>query len=120
MPAHIYMRIGDYLDAVRANEEAAQVDRDYIQKFNVTGMYPVMYYNHNLHFLAIAACFEGRFAEANKAAAQLVAHVAPMLKDVPSVEYFLPTQMLVLVRFHRWDDVLKVPEPNAATASRNR
>jgi hypothetical protein len=114
MPAHIYMRTGDYRDAARRNEEAAEADRQYIQKFNVTGMYPAMYYNHNLHFLAIAASMEGRFAEANKAAAQLVANAAPMLKDIPMVEGFLPTETLVLVRFHRWDDVLKLHEPDAS------
>jgi len=47
---------------------------------------------------------EGRFAEANKAAAQLV-------QNSPA------TQALVLVRFHRWDDVLKLPEPEASQIS---
>ncbi len=114
MPGHIYIRTGDYAGATRANEEAAEVDRDYIQKFHVTGMYPAMYYNHNLHFLAIAASMEGRFAEADNTAVQLVGNAAPLLKDIPMVESFLPTRMLVMVRFHRWDDVLKLPDPDAA------
>lgn len=114
MPAHIYIRVGDYANAVRANEEAADVDREYIRKFQVTGMYPAMYYSHNLHFLAIAASMEGRSTEANDAAEQLVGNTTPLLKDMPMVEVFLPTRMLVLVRFHRWDEVLKIPEPDAA------
>jgi tetratricopeptide (TPR) repeat protein len=114
MPGHIYIRTGDYAGAVRANQDASSVDRQYIDKFHVTGMYPAMYYNHNLHFLAIAAAMEGRFTEANNAATQLVGNVAPLLKDIPMVEAFLPTRMLVLVRFHRWDEVLKLPEPDAA------
>lgn len=114
MPSHIYIRIGDYANAVRANEEAAEVDRQYIQKFHVTGMYPAMYYSHNLHFLAIAASMDGRFSEANDAAEQLVDNTAPLVKDMPMVEVFLPTRILVLVRFHRWDEVLKLPEPDAA------
>ncbi len=109
MPAHIFIRTGDYHDAALNNEKAAEVDRQYIQKFSVTGMYPAMYYSHNLHFLAIAAAMEGRFTDARKAAAQLVAHVSPMAKDIPMLEGFLPTELLVLVRFHRWDDVLKLP-----------
>ncbi len=114
MPGHIYIRTGDYAGAVRANEEAASVDRQYIDNFHVTGMYPAMYYNHNLHFLAIAASMEGRFVEANNTATLLVANAAPLFKDIPMVEAFLPTRMLVLVRFHRWDEVLKLPEPDAA------
>ena len=114
MPGHIYIRTGDYAGAVHANEDAAEVDREYIQKFNVTGMYPAMYYSHNLHFLAVAASMEGRFTEANNVAAQLVGNTTPLLKEIPMVESFLPTRMLVLVRFHRWEEVLKLPEPDAA------
>jgi tetratricopeptide (TPR) repeat protein len=117
MPGHIYIRLGDYAGAVRANEEAVEVDSRYIRKFSVTGMYPAMYYNHNLHFLAIAASMEGRFSEADSKAAELVAGATPLLKNIPMVEGFLPTQMLVLVRFHRWDEVLKLPEPDAAAAT---
>lgn len=114
MPAHVYMRTGDYHGATEANLNAAAVDRQYIDKFHVTGMYPAMYYSHNLHFLAISAAMEGRFADAIKAASQLSAAVAPVLKEMPMAEYFLPTQELVLVRFHRWDDILKLPEPDAS------
>jgi tetratricopeptide (TPR) repeat protein len=113
MPAHIYIRVGNYHDAARNNEQAAEVDRQYIQKFKVTGMYPAMYYSHNLHFLAIAAAMEGRFAEANKAAAQLIEHTVPLVKQIPMVEGFLPTEILILVKFHHWEEVLKYPEPDA-------
>ncbi len=117
MPGHIYIRTGDYAGAVHANEEAAEVDRGYIDKFHVTGMYPAMYYNHNLYFLAIAASMEGRLTEADNAATQLVGNAAPLFKDIPMVEAFLPTRMLVLVRFHKWDEVLKLPEPDAAAVT---
>jgi tetratricopeptide (TPR) repeat protein len=114
MPAHIYMRTGDYAGATHHNEQAVEADRQYIRKFNVTGMYPLMYYNHNLHFLAVAAAMEGRFAEARQAAKELVANAAPVVKEMPMAEYFLPTEMLVLVRFNRWEDILKLAEPDAA------
>jgi tetratricopeptide (TPR) repeat protein len=115
MPAHIYMRTGDYRAASKSNEKAVQVDREYIKKFNVTGMYPVMYFNHNIHFLAIAASMEGRFAEANQAATELMTSVSPVVKEMPMAEFFLPTQALVLVRFRRWNEILKLPEPDAST-----
>ena len=89
MPAHIHMRTGDFEAASKANEQAAEVDRNYIKKTGVTGVYPMMYYSHNLHFLAWARMAQGRFEEARKAAAQLAANVAPAVKEMPMLEGFL-------------------------------
>src|SRR5262249_43528995 len=44
MPAHIYMRTGDYDAAVAANAKAADVDRKYIAETKAEGVYPLMYY----------------------------------------------------------------------------
>lgn len=55
---------------------------------------------------------EGDFARAKKAADQLAVHVAPMLHDMPIAEVYAPYPIFVLVRFHRWDEVLKLPPPN--------
>src|SRR5258706_16472700 len=52
MPAHIYMRTGDYAAASKSNAAAAAVDEAYIKSRDVKGVYPLMYYSHNLHFLA--------------------------------------------------------------------
>lgn len=113
MPSHIYIRVGDYAAAARANEKAAAADRAYIEKFKVRGVYPMMYYSHNLHFLAVAHAMQGRFADAKKAADQLAGHVAPHVGEMPMLEFFLPTPMLTLARFQRWDDVLAQPAPAA-------
>ena len=60
MPAHIYLRVGRYHDAVTANELAATADEDYIAQCNAQGFYPAVYYPHNLHFLWYAAMMEGQ------------------------------------------------------------
>jgi tetratricopeptide (TPR) repeat protein len=112
MPAHIYMRVGDYEAAARANEKAIEVDRAYLKASGAKGVYPLMYFSHNIHFLAVARATQGRFADAKKAADALVAHVGPHVKDMPMLEGFLPTPTLVLVRFRRWDDVLAGPRPD--------
>jgi tetratricopeptide (TPR) repeat protein len=117
MPAHVYMRIGDYSAAAHSNAVAAEADRVYLRESATTGsMYDMMYYCHNLHFLAAAYSMAGDFAHAKQAADELVAHVAPMVHDMPMAETYLPIPMLVLVRFHRWDDVLNLPQPNANLA----
>jgi tetratricopeptide (TPR) repeat protein len=77
-------------------------------------MYPVMYYNHNLHFLAIAYSMAGRYREAMRSAQLLEANVRPRVKEMPMLEGFLTTSDLMLVRFRRWDEILKLPETDTA------
>jgi tetratricopeptide (TPR) repeat protein len=113
MPAHVYIRTGDYDAAVRTNEAAAKVDEAYIQATGATGIYPGMYYSHNLHFIAIAASMDGNFAKSKQAADRLVAHVQPMIHDMPMLEGFLTIPTAVQVRFNKWDDVLSTPQPDA-------
>jgi tetratricopeptide (TPR) repeat protein len=112
MPAHIYMRTGDYLSAVTSNAKAAEVDRAYIAATKPDGMYPVMYYNHNVDFLASAAMMTGQFAEAKKAADLLVANVTPALAEMAMLQPFAAKTLFVLLRFARWDDVLRLPQPD--------
>lgn len=111
MPAHVYMRTGDYEAAARSNAEAANADRNYLKSRGVENLYLMMYYNHNVHFLAIAHGMEGRFAEARRAAQQLEQNVTPHLRETPMLEVFAITSPLVMARFRRWDDVLKMAEP---------
>ncbi len=113
MPAHIYIRTGDYRAATSTNVKAAAADETYIKASGVQGIYPLMYYSHNLHFIAVAAGMEGRFAEAKTAAERLVAHVGPHVKDMPPLEGFMTVPSAVLARFQRWDEILKAPQPDA-------
>jgi len=113
MPAHIYIRTGDYEAAIQTNEKAAAADRAYIQNSGAQGIYPAMYYSHNLHFIASAASMNGNYAEAKKAADMLAAHVGPHVKDMPPLEAFMTVPMAVNVRFQRWDEILNTAQPNA-------
>ncbi len=112
MPAHTYMRVGDYASAAHSNAAAAAADRVYLRESGTTGsMYDMMYYCHNLHFLAASYSMAGSFADAKQAADELAAHASPMLLDMPAAEVYAPTPIFVLVRFHHWDEVLKLPAP---------
>jgi tetratricopeptide (TPR) repeat protein len=114
MPGHIYIRTGDFDSAVKTNQLAAAADRSYIQASGANGLYPAMYYSHNLHFIAACASMSGDYAEARKAAAMLSTHVSPMVKDMPPLEAFMTIPMAVEVRFQKWDQVLKFPQPAAS------
>jgi tetratricopeptide (TPR) repeat protein len=116
MPAHVYIRTGDFAAAVKTNIAAAAADEDYIKSSGARGIYPAMYYSHNLHFIAIAASMQGDFAQAKSAADRLAAHVQTLVKDMPMLQGFLTIPTAVLLRFERWDDVLKTPQPDPSLA----
>jgi len=112
MPAHIYIRTGDYEAAIQTNEKAAAADRAYIQSSGAQGIYPAMYYSHNLHFIASAASMNGNYAEAKKAADMLAAHVGPHVKDMPPLEAFMTVPLAVNLRFQKWNEILNAPQPS--------
>jgi tetratricopeptide (TPR) repeat protein len=112
MPAHVYIRTGDYAAAVKTNQAAAIADRAYIKASGVQGLYPMMYYSHNLHFIAMCSAMSGDYPEAMKNAQMLAAHVRPHVKEMPPLEGFVTIPIAVDVRFRRWDDILKMPKPS--------
>jgi tetratricopeptide (TPR) repeat protein len=114
MPGHVYIRTGDFEAAIKTNQLAASADRDYMQASGAMGMYPAMYYSHNLHFIAACASMNGRYDDAHKAAGMLAAHVGPLVKDIPPLEGFMTVPLAVEVRFQKWDAILNTPQPDAA------
>ncbi|MFM8551680.1 MAG: hypothetical protein ACKOCD_05085, partial [Nitrospiraceae bacterium] len=112
MPAHIYMRVGQYNAAVERNAEASAVDQAYLDRSHLTGDYPHGYYLHNIHFLWAALLVEGRSMEARRAADRLVSTMREEDADkATQPEFFASAPMLTLVRFGRWDDLLREPAP---------
>lgn len=57
-----------------------------------------------------------QFADALKVAQELVANYAEHFQEMPSLAFFMPTPMFVLVRWSKWDDLLRLPEPNKEMA----
>ncbi|MBN3940624.1 hypothetical protein [Nostoc sp. NMS9] len=113
MPSHIYFRVGDYQGAMQANEQAIAQDDIYIKKYQVQGTYPMMYYNHNVHFLMVASSMAGRYEDALKSADKLVANATAIDPYAPMLEGFLGSKMLIQTRFSNWDAILKTPAPEA-------
>lgn len=106
MPAHIYQRTGDYAGAADANTKAADVDRAYIKKNGAEGIYPLMYYNHNLQFGSASYAMIGRYAEAKKMADEFGATAAHMAKEMPMIESAAAAPLLIDARFGKWKNVL--------------
>jgi tetratricopeptide (TPR) repeat protein len=114
MPAHIYVRVGRYGDAVDANVHALHADEAFIEGQKPEGIYPIAYYPHNHHFLAFAATMAGRSAQAIEHARKTAETTpAELARQVPFVEPFLHYPWLTLVTFGKWQDVLALPLPPA-------
>lgn len=96
MPSHIYMQVGRYGDAVRANQKA-----HYVDQMARLGRAAAIYASHNLHMLMFAAWMDGQSAVALQAARDL--------GRSDSNELF--NYWLMLVRFGRWEQILELSPP---------
>ena len=113
MPAHIYARVGDQAAAARANEAGAKADREYFKIAPSDGFYGLMYFTHNLHFLADSEMMRGRQAAASLAAAEVAEKLAPHAQMMPMVESLITMKTAVLVRFGRHTEILALAQPAA-------
>ena len=114
MPAHIYIRVGRWNDAVQANQHAIHNDEVFIEGQHPTGVYPLAYYPHNIHFLAFASTMAGRSMQAIEASTTLTSKVnLDAARQVGMLQEMLPYRALTLTTFGKWDEVLAEPLPPA-------
>lgn len=113
MPAHIYIRIGDYEGASLANIEAIESDKSYIKVHNPQGIYPLMYYNHNFSFLSFSRMMEGKYGDAFKNAEFIAENVKPVVAEMQMAEQFYATPLMIYLSFGKWDEVLAYPEADS-------
>lgn len=112
MPAHIYIRVGRWNDAAQANQHAIHTDEVFIDGQHPTGVYPLAYYPHNIHFLAFAYTMAGRSAQAIETSNALTSKVnLDAARQVGLLQEMLPYRVLTLTTFGKWDDVLAEPLP---------
>ena len=115
MPGHIYIRVGRYEDAVKANDHAIHADETYIRDQNpAVGMYTAGYYPHNYDFRAFAAMMIGRSAESISSAEKVATLLPADLFGAPGMDFLQHWSirpLLVRTRFARWDEILASPAP---------
>jgi tetratricopeptide (TPR) repeat protein len=112
MPAHIWLRTGDYELAATLNERAGAVDREYMTATNINFGTYTPYHVHNLHFVAYARWMQGRRDEAIKAADAVAAGMMPMADMIPDMtDAFLAQAIFARVYTLAWDEMLKMPQP---------
>ena len=117
MPAHIYIRTGDHENGEKTNVAAVRVDEAYFAVAHPQGIYPLMYYTHNIHFIAAENAFMGNYAASLKAAKRAQEQAAPHVKEpgmlAGMIDFYYSLPLQVMARFHRWNEILAVPQPDA-------
>jgi tetratricopeptide (TPR) repeat protein len=118
MPAHIFIRVGRYKDAVDSNLQASAADKSYITQCKVQGFYPLAYYPHNWHFVWAAATLQGSKAQALEGAMHTdhLTQAAP--KGDPAFggvfQHMALAPVFAATRFAAWDRVDAMAKPDAA------
>jgi tetratricopeptide (TPR) repeat protein len=110
MPAHIYMRVGRYADASRANEASIAADRVYLAQVDAQRAYRVGYVAHNHHFLYASAAMEGRSGvalAAAEAAYPAACGPAPGDRSTGILQQYTVLPLFARVRFGRWREILE-------------
>jgi tetratricopeptide (TPR) repeat protein len=109
MPGHIYSQTGRWEDAAKSFDAAARNERGWMKQDK---LYGDGHHGHNVHFLATAYSFEGRYDDAIEAAKELLAFEenpaqkasADAMSTAHAQGWF--AMMRTLVQFEKWDAVL--------------
>lgn len=121
MPTHIYQNTGYFPESSEYNRAAAEADRALFEEAGSVGLYPAMYYTHNLHMIAAADMLLGNHAGAREAAVLMRENVLGRAEEVGPfgvwfVDYFAPFELIVATRFRDWDTVMAIEQPGEDTA----
>jgi tetratricopeptide (TPR) repeat protein len=115
MPAHIYVRVGRYQDAIEHNHHATRADSTMTVADRISPMYATLYVPHNYHFLGFAALLAGQERLAIQAAKRTV-ETTPVagVQQIPEYQPQLAFEHLMLLKFGRWDALLALPLPDSS------
>ena len=114
MPSHIYYRVGRYLDSLRANQAAIEADEALFEKLESSGIYPLVYYTHNVHFVLTSAQMAGAGETVLKAARKLD-EVLPMAaaRSIPLVQPIKAAPIFAMAQFASPEETLALQDPGA-------
>ena len=113
MPTHIDVLCGEYKDVVTRNHTAIVADRKFLEREGADNFYSV-YRCHNYHFKIYGAMFLGQPTVALETADELIETMSEdFLRELADwFEGFVPMKQHVLIRFGRWQNILKQELPS--------
>jgi len=124
MPSHIYLRTGLYQKGIDVNINAVKSYKKSIPLYApVTGA-DFLYIIHNLHMKANNAMLAGNYKTAEAAAIETRNSIPADYLSMPAplgnvVQYIYMTPVFNQIRFGKWDDILKEPQPDKSHVYRS-
>lgn len=116
MPSHLDVLVGDYRNAIEANARAIVADDKYLDKVGPLNMY-TLYRVHDMLSLIYAAMLCGKSQVALEYTTKLEATLPESVLSVRSppmaewLEGYLATRAHVLIRFGKWEEILRLQVP---------
>jgi tetratricopeptide (TPR) repeat protein len=119
MPAHIYIRTGNYSKGAELNMKAVEGYKNYLAVYPAVVNNAPLYLVHNLHMEATCANMDGRFAYAEKVSEDCKNSFDSSWLSTPDfpgifMQYVYMMPYFTQIRFGKWDDILQVPEVPSA------
>ena len=123
MPAHIYVRVGQYAKAVDSNIRSQAVDVEFAKLWGDyplpnLGTYPLshkMHSGHALDFVRYAATVQGNYTTAIDAAWRMAGRFQNREAMLRSGQKRVSAPWLVMKIFARWDDLLALTPKHQGT-----
>ena len=123
MPAHIYVRVGQYGKAIDSNIRSQAVDLLFAERWGDyplpnLGTYPLshrMHAGHALDFIRYAATVQGNYKPANEAARRMTSRITDNAVAVRGGQKHVSAAWLVLKIFGKWDELLAITPAHQGT-----
>lgn len=124
MPSHIYIRSGYYQKGVEVNEKAVKGYNQYLSQYPPVVNNAFIYIVHNLHMQASCANMAGDYTTALKISEDAKNSFDSSWLDAGGYlgmysQYVYMTPFFTLIRFGKWDEILKTPSTNNSRAYAN-
>jgi hypothetical protein len=123
MPAHIYVRVGQYGKAIENNVRSQAVDKEFAKIWGDNplpnlGTYPLshkMHAGHALDFIRYAATVQGNYKTASEAAWSMANRIKGNAVMVRGGQKRVSAPWLVLKIFGKWDELLALNPAHQGT-----
>ena len=123
MPAHIYVRVGQYDKAIDNNVRSQQVDQQFAEIWGKRplpnlGTYPLshkMHAGHALDFIRYAATVQGNYKTASEAAWRMANRIKGNAVMVRGGQKRVSAPWLVLKIFGKWDELIGLTPAHQGT-----